>query len=63
MDTFIKAEEDKYVNTKYIRWIQEIGECYYTCSKMNGCNIENTHKICKSKLPKSYEKIQSLLNK
>ncbi len=62
MDTFIKADENKYINTKFIRWIDEIGQCYYICNRMDGCSINTTSRVCKAKNPESYEKIKKIIN-
>ncbi len=42
-DNYIKAERNIYVNPKFIRWIQQIDECYNICSKSTGCTLDDTH--------------------
>ena len=60
---YIKAEENKYVNPKFIRWIQQTNDCYNICSKSTGCALDDTHKICKFNNPTSYNKINELINR
>jgi len=62
-DNYIKAERNIYVNPKFIRWIQQIDECYNICSKSTGCTLDDTHKICKVNNPSSYNKINELINR
>jgi hypothetical protein len=56
---FIKTDDNKIINEKYIRWIKKINECLEVCTKSNGCYgfREDTHKICKLNSPFSYNKL------
>jgi hypothetical protein len=60
---YIKTEENKYVNLKFIRWIHQTNECYKICSKTDGCSSNQTHRVCKFDNPTSYNKIDELINK
>jgi len=48
--------DDKIINEKYIRWIKKVDECLLICTKWNGCEVKDTHKICKLTFPYSYHK-------
>lgn len=52
---FIKTDHNTYVNPLFIRWVKQMDECLHVCVNMTGCNLRNTHTICKSFNPKSYE--------
>lgn len=47
--SYIKADDNKIINERSIRWVKKMSECLEVCTKSTGCNIENgdTHKICK----------------
>lgn len=62
MDNYIKTDENKYVNPKFIHWVKHVDECYNVCTKSNGCAMNNTHKICKLNNPTSYNKINELIH-
>jgi hypothetical protein len=54
-DNYLKTDDDKIINDKYIRWAKKIDECMYVCTKSNGCALKiETHTICKINNPKSY---------
>ena len=57
--SFIKTDDNKVINEKYIRWVKKMSDCLEVCIKSNGCNskFEDTHKICKSNNPYSYYKL------
>ena len=56
ISSFIKADDGVIINEKYIRWIKKIDECLYVCTNPKGCNLDNTHKICKINSTYSYNK-------
>jgi hypothetical protein len=66
--TFIKVDDDRIINTNFIRWIKKKDECFYICSKLSGCysdinNIKtDTHSVCKSTNSESYNKLLNLFN-
>jgi hypothetical protein len=51
---FIKTDENKIINEQAIRWVKKMDECLHICTKSNGCEIGNTHKLCKINHPTSY---------
>ena len=56
---YIKTDDNKIINEKYIRWVQKMSDCLEVCTKSTGCNIKNkeTHKICKLNNLDSYNKL------
>ena len=58
MNNYIKTDNNKIINEKFIRWIKKVDYCLEVCTLSNGC-IENTntHKICKLNSPISYNKL------
>jgi hypothetical protein len=59
---FIKVDNDKILNINFIRWIQKKDECFYICSKMDGCRIEDTQSVCKITNSQTYCKLFNLFN-
>jgi hypothetical protein len=63
---YIKADDNKIINERFIRWIRKIDECLEVCTKSDGCSYGGTsgttHKICKLNNPTSYEKLNSEFN-
>jgi hypothetical protein len=61
---FIKADNNKIINERCIRWIKKMDECLLVCTKSNGCSnnqiIEDKHTICKLNNPDSYNKLNQL---
>jgi len=56
--SFIKADDNKIINEKFIRWVKKMDECLEVCQKFTGCEIgKDTHKICKLNNPDSYNKL------
>ena len=57
-NTFIKADDNRVINQKFIRWIQKIDQCLEICTKHDGCQIGNgTSRLCKLNNPDSYDKL------
>lgn len=55
---YIRVENNTIINEQCIKWVQKMGECLEICTKSNGCNNNNTHKICKNYVnSKSYDKL------
>ncbi len=57
---FIKTDNNIIINEKYIRWVKKISDCLEVCTRSKGCDIQhysNTHRICKSNSPESYNKL------
>lgn len=56
--SYLKTDNNKIINEKYIRWVKKMSECLEICTKSVGCTVKyDTHKICKSNNPDSYEKL------
>jgi hypothetical protein len=51
---YLKTDDNKIVNEKYIRWVEKMNECFRVCTKSDGCSSYNTHKICKMNSQDSY---------
>lgn len=68
MPEFILTDNNAVVNVNFIRWIKNVGECYYICSKTNGCDTDlvslrlTTHQVCKNANLTSYTNISKLFN-
>ena len=56
-NSYIQADNNVIINELCIRWVKKIGDCLEVCTKIDGCNTDNTHKICKLISGKSYEKL------
>jgi hypothetical protein len=57
-ETYIKADGNKIINEKCIRWVKKIDECLLVCTKSNGCGGDgDTNKICKINNSESYNKL------
>ena len=55
---YIKTDDNKVINKKYIRWVKKMGDCMEVCTKSNGCVLKtNTHTICKLYNLDSYNKL------
>lgn len=58
--SFVKTDKNILINEMCIRWIEKMDECLEVCIKTDGCIKQfDTHKICKSHSPDSYEKLNS----
>ena len=59
--SYIKCDDNKILNEKYIRWIKKFDECLEICAKQNGCSIitGDTIKVCKLYNPDSYAKLNN----
>lgn len=58
---FIKADDNKIINEKCIRWVYKMNDCLEICSRSNGCSIESgqTHRVCKLTNNDSYNKLNA----
>ena len=54
---FIKADNNKIINEKCIKWVRKMDDCFDICTKGDGCYIGDTHKVCKINNPESYERL------
>lgn len=55
--SFLKTDDNRIINEKYIRWVKKMSDCLEVCTKSNGCASESTHRICKTNNPFSYNKL------
>ena len=57
-NSYIRADNNKIINEKYITWIKKMSDCLEVCTKSSGCNTTygDTHKICKVNNLESYNK-------
>jgi hypothetical protein len=58
-NTYIKTDNNRIINEKYITWIKKMNDCLEVCVKTDGCSIRSgdTHKICKFNNSDSYNKL------
>jgi len=57
--SFLKTDDNRVINEKYIIWVKKFRECLTVCTKSTGCNVQNkdTHTICKLNNLDSYNKL------
>jgi len=62
---YIKTDDNKYINLKYIIWAKEVEECIYLCTQSNGCSLRigELHSVCNSVSPESYNKLLQIVKK
>lgn len=60
---YIKVDNNKIINTNFIRWIGLKDKCVYICNKMDGCTEDNIHKVCEINNPRSFEIIKKFFDK
>jgi len=57
-DTYIRADDNKRINKRYIIWVKKLDDCLYICSKTMGCGgSSDMHKVCKENNMESYKKL------
>jgi hypothetical protein len=54
---YLKTDNNKIINEKYIRWVKKMNDCLEVCTKSTGCSEKNTHRICKFNNLDSYHKL------
>jgi hypothetical protein len=59
-NVYLKVDNNKVINEKYIKWIKKMGDCLEVCTKSNGCYQKDTHVICRFHTPDSYNKLNGL---
>jgi len=57
---YLKTDDNKVINQKYIRWVKKMDDCFKVCTKADGCDEKDTHKICRFNNPYSYDKLNDL---
>ena len=62
--SYLKTDDNKIINEKYIIWVKKMGDCLEVCTKSIGCNIHEggTHRICKLNNLDSYNKLNKNFN-
>ena len=61
--SYIKTDDNKIINEKYIKWVKKMSECLEVCVKSDGCREGiNTHRICKVNNPEGYQKLNKFFN-
>ena len=58
--TYLRADDNKIINEKMIRWVKKMDDCLEVCVKSTGCKGDgngDTHKICKLNNLHSYNKL------
>jgi len=60
--TYIKIDENKFINEKSIIWIKKMSDCLEVCTRRRGCSFIDSYKICKFNNPDSYDKVNNLIN-
>jgi hypothetical protein len=56
--SYIKTDDNKILNERSIRWVKKMNDCLEVCIRTYGCRVGvNTHVICESKNPESYNKL------
>lgn len=61
--TYLKTDDNRFVNENCIRWVRKMDDCLEICIKIPGCSpTKDTHKICKINNPDSYNKLNERLN-
>ena len=59
MEIFIQVNEHTIINESTIRWIKQMNECMYICTKSEGCiTYLDTHSVCKNIKPILYNKLK-----
>jgi hypothetical protein len=61
--TYIKVDNNRIINTNFIRWIGLGDKCFYICNEMDGCTGDTIHQLCKINNPKSFETIKKFFDK
>lgn len=55
---YLKADNNRIINQKYIRWVKKINDCLEVCTKSIGCQAgSDTHRICEYNNYNSYNKL------
>jgi hypothetical protein len=57
--SYIKTDDNRIINEKYITWVKKMNECLEVCTKTSGCTEDgkDVHKICKINSPDSYTRL------
>lgn len=64
---FIETDDNRYVDLDRIVWMKKLADCYYICSKANGCVTDekymyaNVGKVCEFNNKKTYDFINKYI--
>ena len=62
-NSYLRTDDDKIINERCITWVKKMNECLEVCTRSTGCSLKNnTHTICKTNSPSSYEKLNKHFN-
>jgi hypothetical protein len=62
-NSYLRTDDDKIINERCITWVKKMNECLEVCTISTGCVLKmNTHTICKTNSPSSYEKLNKNFN-
>ena len=59
----VDGNDDTYVASKKIRWIQKYKDSFYVCTNVNGCQVDyegDKWKISASDNPEAYKQIEHM---
>lgn len=58
--SYIRTDDNTLINETCVKWIKKMNDCLEVCIKSSSCYQGiNTHKICASNSPDSYNKLNS----
>jgi hypothetical protein len=60
--SYIKTDENKFINEKSIIWVKKMSDCLEVCTRPRGCTFIDSYKICKINNPDSYDKLNNLID-
>ena len=61
--SYLRTDDNKIINESCIRWVKKMDDCLCVCTKSTGCEIKDTHKICKINNLDSYNKLNKHFDK
>lgn len=65
-NNFVRCDGNRIVNMDFVRWISQRDQCFYLCSKFDGCISEypykDTQTVCKSNNKESYFKLLNMFS-
>lgn len=59
-NSYVKTDDNRILNESHIKWVKMMNDCLEVCVSASGCRLHlNTHTICKSNNPYSYNKLNA----
>ena len=52
--------KEEIINEKFIRFIRKDNNCFFVCSKIDGCSEADMFKVCKHDAPEAWTKFNKL---